>query len=83
MEYQCDISTIDLYYFGPMNRTELANIVIGCDALICIVWLINICWMGRAINNEQHEIDEDFVHIVDFAVRIKNLPEKPAYDNLF
>ena len=49
MEYECDISTIDLIYFGSMSRTRLANIVIACDALICLLWAINTCWLGRAI----------------------------------
>ena len=58
MLYDCDISTVDLMYFGPMARNDLANIVILCDALICLLWAINTCWLGRAIANESNEIDQ-------------------------
>ena len=65
-----------------MERTTLANIVIACDAAICLIWAINIAWLARAIRREQHIVDLQFVQITDFAVRIKNLPEKDKYDSL-
>ena len=73
---------MDLYYYGEIERTTLANIVIGCDAAICVLWAINILWLARAIKREQHIVDIEFVQITDFAVRIKNLPDKAQYDTL-
>jgi len=83
VEYECDISEIEYAdYDLKMNRTRLANIVISCDAIICIIFIINIMWMNRAINTEQFDVDKKFVHMTDFAVRVKNLPHKPSFDNL-
>ena len=39
-------------------------------------------WLGRAIRLEQHDSDKKYVHMADFAVRIKNLPDSRYYDNL-
>ena len=82
LEYECDISEIELYYFGAMKRTRLANIVIACDALIILLLAFNTCWLGFKINSEQHDAEKKFVHMTDFAVRVKNLPGKDAFDNL-
>lgn len=62
-----------------MTRRRLANIVISCDAIICLIFVINILWMNKAISNEQHDVDKKFVHMTDFTVRVKNLPLKPAF----
>lgn len=61
MEYECDIEIIEMEWFGSMSRTHLANIVITCDAAICLLWIINICWVQRAIQNESDKVDRDFV----------------------
>lgn len=61
MKYDCNISTIDLLYFGEMERTKLANIVIGCDAVICLLWIINIFWLSRAFYSEQADVDKNYV----------------------
>ena len=82
LDYECDVSTVDLYYYGPINRTRLANICIACDALICIIFAVNILWVARAITVEQYVVDKKYVQMTDFAVRVKNLPQKPAYDTL-
>jgi len=63
-------------YYGPINRTSLANIVIACDALICILFAINTCWLARSVSVEQYEVDHQFVQMNDFSVRVKNLPSK-------
>ena len=81
LEYECDISEVDLYYFGKMTRTRLTNIVILCDALICVVFALNTCWLSRAISSEQHDVEKKFVQMTDFAVRVKGLPEKSAFDS--
>lgn len=79
-EYQCDIETVNLYYFGPISRQRLANIVIACDAIICLIWVINTMWLGRSISIEQHIVDSKYVSMPDFSVRIKNLPEESFYN---
>lgn len=61
MYYECDITTIELAYWGPVSRARLANIVIACDALICIIFAVNTWWLGKAIDNEQLRIDNKFV----------------------
>ena len=65
-----------------MSRRRLANIVISCDAIIVIIFVVNIMWMNKAIGWEQHDVGKKFVHMTDFTVRVKNLPLKPAFDNL-
>ena len=82
MEYECDIATIDLYYFGEVSRARVANIVIACDAIICLAFILNTAWLGRSINQEQYDVDKKYVHMTDFAVRIKNLPGKEYYEKL-
>ena len=72
---------MDLYYFGPIERHRLANIVIVCDAIICIIWVINTMWVGRSINVEKFIVDSEFVQMTDFAVRIKNLPGQDTYED--
>ena len=71
---------MDLYYFGPIERQRLANIVIVCDAIICIIWVLNTMWVVRSTNVEKVIVDSEFVQMADFAVRIKNLPDESAYD---
>ena len=51
-EYQCDIETVDLYYYGPIERHRLANIVIACDAIICLIWVFNTIWLTRSYSVE-------------------------------
>lgn len=51
-EYECDISEVDLPHIGVVSRRKLANIVIACDAIICIMFAINIMWLARSITNE-------------------------------
>lgn len=70
---------MDLYYFGPIERQRLANIVIICDAIICIIWILNSIWLSRSIRMEKVIVDSEFVQMADFAVRIKNLPDESAY----
>lgn len=50
--------------------------------MICLLWILNTCWLGRAIENEKEMVDAEFVQIPDFAVRVKNLPERSAYKDL-
>lgn len=38
-EYECDISMIELPGFGDISRSNLANVAIACDALICLFFL--------------------------------------------
>jgi len=58
--------------------------VIACDALICILFVINIAWLNRSISLEQYYVDKEFVQMTDFSVRVKNLPSKNsgAFDDL-
>ena len=44
-----------------ISRRVLANIVIACDALICIMFAINIVWLNRSISVEQYYVDKEFV----------------------
>lgn len=70
-------------YFGEIPRFRLSNIVICCDAIICILFAINACWLGRAITNEQYSVDVQYVQMQDFSVRVKNLPkDKFKYETL-
>ena len=46
-EYECNIDTVELAYYGKIDRNQLANIVISCDALIVILFTINIMWLSR------------------------------------
>lgn len=71
---------MDLYYFGPIERQRLANIVIICDALICIIWVLNTMWVARSINVEKVVVDSEYVQMPDFAVRIKNIPDQSLYN---
>ena len=82
MDYECDISIVDLYYYGPISRGELATIVIICDILICLIWTINTMILFRGISDEQRDVQKKQVLISNFAVRIKNLPAKAVYGNL-
>ena len=65
---------MELAYYGPIDRNRLANIVISCDALIVIIFVINIAWLSRSIAIEQFEVNHTYVQMADFSVRIKNLP---------
>lgn len=51
-EFECDISEVDLPHIGIVSRRKLANIVIACDAIICLMFAINIVWLARSITNE-------------------------------
>jgi len=82
VEFECDISEVKLEYFGTISRNTLLNIVVVCEGLICLAFAINICCLSRSFESEQHQADTKFVHMTDFAVRIKNLPPESAYDNL-
>lgn len=51
LEFECNIENIRLEGFGEISRTQLANIVMMCDALICI-WFVchtalQSCWIRR------------------------------------
>ena len=70
MEYECDINTVELYHIGEVSRRRLANIVIACDALICILFAVNTLWLGRGISTEQYVIEKKYVQMTDYAVRI-------------
>ena len=66
-----------------VSRRKLANIVIACDAVICLIFACNIWWLGRSISLEQYYINKDSVQMTDYAVRVKNLPEDgEGYANL-
>ena len=54
---ECDvgeISTLDGY---QISRTELGNIVILCDIIICIIFGANIINLGYFINREGRNVD--------------------------
>jgi hypothetical protein len=57
--------------------------VISCDALICILFAINILWTARSISLEQYLQDKSYVQMPDFAVRVKNLPKsQEGFDSM-
>ena len=60
-EFECDIKDVELYYFGEVPRNRLSNIVIACDALICLIFAVNIVWLGRSITAEQYNENVQFV----------------------
>ena len=45
-EFECDISNIELAYFGEIPRFRLSNIVIACDAIICLIFALNALFLG-------------------------------------
>ena len=50
--HECDYSQVNLPYFGQVSKKELANIVIVCDALICMIFAANIYWLSHKIQRE-------------------------------
>lgn len=54
IEYDCDISTVQLHGIGTISRAELANIVMICDAIICIWFVIYTAMLSSWIDSEKH-----------------------------
>ena len=73
---------VELAYIGKIPRNRLANIVISCDFVIVIIFVINIAWLSRSIAREQYDVNNKYVQMADFSVRIKHLPPKETYEHL-
>ena len=41
LEYECNIEYIEIDGFGEISRTKLANIVMICDAMICLWFVVH------------------------------------------
>jgi len=82
LEYECDSSVISIAYFGEISRTQMANIVIGCDALICLWFLTHTALLSYWIKRESRDGEKEFVQMTDFAVRVGRLPVVESYDQL-
>ena len=54
----------------------------SCDFVIVIIFVINIGWLGRSIAREQYDVNNKYVQMADFSVRIKHLPPKETYEHL-
>ena len=66
----------------PMDRQELANVVILCDGIIVIFLIFNMAYMFRAIDQERRVANDKALEMNDFSVRIKNLPPSEEYRSL-
>ena len=61
LEYECDISTVKLQGIGTISRAELANIVMICDALICIWFVIYTAKISIYVDLEKRDMQKEFV----------------------
>ena len=55
LHYTCDITNIRVEGYGQLPRTLLANIVMICDALICLWFLLHTILLSFWIRREALE----------------------------
>ena len=61
LEFECINETIQLGSYREISRPELANIVMFCDALICIWFVCHTALQSYWIRRESVETEKDFV----------------------
>ena len=66
--------------FGEIERNQLANIVMICDAIIIIWFIVYTFLLNRWINAEKQASEKMNVEMTDFACRIKRLPHIESMD---
>ena len=69
-------------YSVTVSRSELTGIVVLCDLAIVIGFIITTGVLDHYIYKEAEELDNNFVQITDFSLRVKNLPEIQDYKSL-
>ena len=78
----CDGSDITIPGGYEISRENLAAIVMVLDVIICFWFIMNIAMMSSYIEREGKYMDDQYVTMPDFAVRIKNLPPRSEYKDL-
>lgn len=79
----CAAQAIEVYD-SKISRKSLTYIIVICDMLICILFVLNALWIYEYTKREAKEQDKNATQITDFSVRIKgfNLDDEtksPAY----
>ena len=80
--YECDISTVTLSGFGEISRARLANIVMICDALVILVFIIYTGLQEYWVSRDSFEQRKHFVNMTDFTVCISHLPHVYSFDEM-
>ena len=73
---------IDLPGDAQISRQSLAIAVCILDLIICLWVSVNISLFDIFIKREDTYVDNKYLQMTDFTVRIKNLPPMREYHNL-
>ena len=80
---ECKKEKIDLPGGGTITRQTLAIIVCVMDLIICLWVILNISLFDIFIKREDRFVDDKYLQMTDFTVRIKNMPPQREYHTLY
>ena len=76
---ECKKELIDLPGGNTIQRQTLAIIVCVFDLIICLWVMVNIALFDIFIKREDQFVDDKYLQMTDFTVRLKNLPPHREY----
>ena len=79
---ECKKDLIDLPWGNTITRQSLAITVCVLDLVICLWVVLNISLFDIFIKREDRFVDDKYLQMTDFTVRIKNMPPQRQYHNL-
>ena len=80
---ECKKEKIDLPGGGTITRQNLAIMVCVMDLIICLWVILNISLFDIFIKREDRFVDDKYLQMTDFTVRIKNMPPQREYHTLY
>ena len=80
---ECKKELIDLPWGSTVSRQNLAKIVCVLDLIICFWVVLNISLFDIFIKREDRFVDDKYLQMTDFTVRIKNMPPQRQYHSLY
>jgi len=77
----CKEPDIDIPFIeDPVSREALTGVIMGFDILIVFIFVFYVMSMVRLIKQESVKFDRHTFTITDFALQIKNLPNKRHWE---